>query len=286
MERNEDLFKITIRIAHLTLSHDDLYGMIAEKFNTGVIQKDGEAELFLAGNQLSGFLRYLEELKAMGCTIDVDAEKFDSYDWQHEWKRFIKPIRVGKKLIIRPSWEKVAKDEGIVEIIIDPEMAFGTGHHETTQLCLEWLERYTISKPIQDMSLLDVGTGSGIIAITAAKLGFGMAVGIDIDTDAIGFAARNVEKNWVKSRVRLIAGTIDCLMSDFDILIANINAGVLKDIAPLLFKVMKKNKQSLLVLSGILASQKNDIVDVYIKYGLKCLEYYSKGEWCLLVFAL
>jgi ribosomal protein L11 methyltransferase len=205
-------------------------------------------------------------------------------DWAANWKVHFKPIRTGKRLLICPSWEQGEPGSADIVLRIDPGRAFGTGHHETTRLCLEWLERWLESNHQGHFrTLLDVGTGSGILAMAGVLLGFRAALGIDNDPEAIDVARENVEANRVEGTVRLFAGTVEEIDEPFDVVVANIQASPLVSLADELIRHMKS--PGWLALSGILVDQKTHVQQAYESKGMTLLESITDGEWCLLAFS-
>ena len=166
------------------------------------------------------------------------------------------PIRVSERLWIVPSWHQ-APDPQAINLVLDPGMAFGTGSHPTTRLCLEWLER-TVTP---DVSILDYGCGSGILAIAAAKLGAGEVLGVDIDEQAVSAARSNAERNAVAVRFDDSAKAIE---GQFDIVVANILSNPLKALAPAICSHVRAGGQ--LALSGILAEQADELIACYSPY--------------------
>lgn len=168
-------------------------------------------------------------------------------NWLEKWKQGFKPFKVGKRIVVLPDWEDYRPAAAEIFLKIAPKMAFGTGHHETTQLCLQAMERYY--QP--DMRLLDAGTGSGILSIFAAKLGGRQILGIDNDPQAIENARENAELNDVSDKVQFEVRDVQQLPSgNFDFIVANINRNILLKIAGGLVRALARN--GLLVLSGIL----------------------------------
>ncbi|MEJ5300375.1 MAG: 50S ribosomal protein L11 methyltransferase [Thermodesulforhabdaceae bacterium] len=217
--------------------------------------------------------------------IKVTIESYDDSDWESEWKKHIKPIEVGKKFLICPSWEfPPHNDQNRLVITIDPGMAFGTGHHETTRLCLEWIDRFALANReiLSRISLLDVGTGSGILAIASALVGFGSITAIDNDPEAISVARENALKNNVYEKINFFVGEPSEINGAFDVVIANIQSNVLIEMAPLLTRktVMR------LVLSGILKEQEKSVrVAFETKQSFSGVSLSQLGEWVLLDFA-
>lgn len=205
-------------------------------------------------------------------------------DWGANWKAHFKPLRVGKRLLVCPTWEDPEPAEADLVLRIDPGRAFGTGHHETTRLCLEWLEEFGDQslKHGSSPALLDVGTGSGILAMAGILLGFRRALGIDNDPEAIDVATENVRTNGLDGKIRLIAGDVGQIAERFDVVIANIQADPLVSLADAL--IAHTGFGGRLVLSGILVNQDEMIRQAYESKGMTLLDLKTDGEWCLLVF--
>ncbi len=183
---------------------------------------------------------------------DVVAEQ----NWVQLTQSQFDPIRVSERLWIVPSWHQ-APDPQAINLVLDPGMAFGTGSHPTTRLCLEWLER-TVTR---DVSLLDYGCGSGILAIAAAKLGADDVFGVDIDAQAVSAARSNAERNAVAARFDDSAKEIK---GQFDIVVANILSNPLKALAPAICSHVRAGGR--LALSGILAEQTDELIACYAPY--------------------
>ena len=193
-------------------------------------------------------------------------------DWANAWKAYFKPTRVGERLMIIPSWETYELQPQDVPLYLDPGMAFGTGTHPTTSLCLRRLE--SLVKP--GMRVLDVGTGSGILAIASARLGAGPVVGIDIDPVAVRVAKENAERNGAAIDVRV--GTLDQVETDeCDLVIANIIASIIIDILPEVVTRMKKG--GLFLASGIIAEKKQAVADAMMAAWLLPVEIREEGGW-------
>jgi ribosomal protein L11 methyltransferase len=163
------------------------------------------------------------------------------------------PIRVSERLWIVPSWHEIPDPEAI-SLILDPGMAFGTGSHPTTRLCLEWLER----KVSAQCSVLDYGCGSGILAIAAARLGAGQVAGVDIDPQAVEAAYANAERNGVTA---LFADSTLPVAGEYDLVVANILSNPLRVLAPAICAHVRSGGQ--LALSGILREQADEIIGIY-----------------------
>ena len=270
---------------------EDLAAEIAEAFGVSV-EHTGEGIRFYVEEGLSSpdlemrIRKSLEDFRKLGhedvsieykyCHSEVD-------DWLERWKVNFKPLRIGRHFIVAPTWEKIEPAAGDRVIWMDPGRAFGTGHHETTRLCLEWLEQWSESGEYAgSQSLLDVGTGSGILAMAAALLGCGTIIGVDNDPEAIEVAIENLELNGLTSRVKLQIGTIADVPGSFDVVISNIQALPLIAMSDDLAGRVKRTGR--LVLSGILIEQKEDVVAAFEAKGLGMAHCRTDGEWCLLEF--
>ena len=228
-----------------------------------------------------------EELVSLRTFMDIgegsiEIDETEDIDWINNWKQYFKQFYVDDILII-PSWEKVKKeDEGRMIIHIDPGTAFGTGMHETTQLCIRQLKKYVT----KDTELLDVGTGSGILSIAALKMGAKHAVGTDLDTCAVPAVEENKEANDIpEAAFDMMIGNIidDKEVQDtvgyekYDIVVANILADVLVPLTPVIIHQMKKG--GIYITSGIIDNKEETVVNAVKAAGLEVLEVTYQGEW-------
>ena len=227
-----------------------------------LLEADADADDLLA---LCAPLAGLDTIPAY--TREVVAEQ----NWVQLTQSQFDPIRVSGRLWIVPSWHE-APDPQAINLILDPGMAFGTGSHPTTRLCLEWLER-TVTPGV---SLLDYGCGSGILAIAAAKLGAGEVLGVDIDAQAVSAAISNAERNAVAARFDDSAMEIK---GQFDLVVANILSNPLKALAPAICSHLLPGGK--LALSGILAEQADDLIACYAPYAALCVADTRDGWVCL-----
>lgn len=200
-------------------------------------------------------------------------------DWNEPWKKRFIPMDVGEQLSILPPWEK--SDKGRIPLIIDPGMAFGTGHHETTKACLQLIEKFSKTSPKD--RFLDVGTGTGILAIAASRLGFKAVLGIDIDPLAIDAAKRNAELNLLQN-VEIQEETITEVHGAFDMIAANLMSEVLITIAPEI--ASRLNYGGIAILSGMLKGQEEDVLHAMKRSGLSPFEVLVDGRWVSLVLVL
>ena len=207
-------------------------------------------------------------------------------DWMQKWKEGFEAIDVGERLIIAPSWKLPSDSRGRIVIQVDPGMAFGTGTHETTRLCLEAIERHW-----RGGSVIDVGTGTGILAIAAALLAPESraalrpelkVVAIDVDPQAVDVARENTAINRVSDRIELHEGQPrDFAIEEFDVVVANLTAEVVVDLMSDLVACLAPG--GLMILSGILSELAEDVERALLAYGFSVIERRVSGEWCAMV---
>lgn len=206
----------------------------------------------------------------------VTSEILEDKDWVREWMDHFKPMKFGRRLWICPSWCKTP-DPDAVNLMLDPGLAFGTGTHPTTAMCLEFLD----GESLEGKHVIDFGCGSGILAIAALLLGAKSALGLDIDPQAIKASGENAERNGVRDRLalRLTGGEAPEENEKADVLVANILAGPLTELAPDIEKLVKKGGH--LALSGILGKQADDVRAVYSEW-FDMDEPLIREDWCRL----
>lgn len=222
-------------------------------------------------------------LKERFAATELDALKVETVgvheeDWANSWKEYYKPLRIGKRLVIVPAWEKYDANPNDLVVRMDPGMAFGTGTHETTRLVIELLEKYTK----QGCRMLDVGTGSGILAICASKLGAGECFAYDIDPMAVRVANENIKDSGLTN--------IECKVSDllkqadrsrpYDLICANLVADIIIRMIPDLSPFM--DKHTVLLASGIITSRSADVIACFEQYGYEIAEKSVENDWCAL----
>lgn len=198
-------------------------------------------------------------------------------DWNEVWKKNIRPIDVGGIFLILPSWETEQPDR--INLVIDAGMVFGTGHHHTTQSCLLLIKRF-MDHRAKDR-FLDIGTGTGILAICASKLGFREVVGVDIDPLAVEAAPRNVSLNRLDN-VSIREGGITAADGTFDFIAGNLLSEIIISIAPEI--AARLNASGAVLLSGIMVGQEDEVIAQMEKAGLKCVEKVVADIWVSLIF--
>lgn len=222
-----------------------------------------------------------EQLSFSNIPFALVTDSIKEEDWSNEWKKYYHPIRVGKKMIICPSWESCEQNEDDVKITLDPGMAFGTGTHETTRLCMQLLENYITD----ETRMLDVGCGSGILAITALLLGAKSAVGVDIDELAVKVAQENAERNQVSDKLQLICGDLTAKVEGkYDVICANIVADVIIRMSHDICSFM--HKDSVLLCSGIIEPREAEVMRAMSDCGLKHITTLRERGWVAAAFTL
>ncbi len=221
----------------------------------------------------------LAGLSDMAVQVDVLSERVDEKDWAHAWKEYFNVTQITDKIVVKPEWKACNPAPGKIIIHIDPGMAFGTGTHPTTSMCLALLEEYV--QP--GKTLLDVGCGSGILMIGAAKLGAGPMTGIDVDPVAVDITQQNLKKNGIAlDRVTLGATTLDKIPeTGYDLICANIIAQVIVSIMPDIAARLAQDGNA--ILSGIIEETVPDIYAALETHHLKCIQKMNREEWVALV---
>ncbi|OOF70774.1 50S ribosomal protein L11 methyltransferase [Rodentibacter caecimuris] len=228
--------------------------------------------LFDAETDMQQIVKLLRQAHILSTESPYKIEQIEDKDWEREWMDNFHPMQFGKRLWICPSWREIP-DENAVNVMLDPGLAFGTGTHPTTALCLEWLD----SLDLQDKTVIDFGCGSGILAIAALKLGAKSAVGIDIDPQAIIASRNNAEQNGVSDRLQLFLSEQKPTNLQADVVVANILAGPLKELSPIISQLVKPN--GALGLSGILETQSQSICEAYTQ-SFTLDPVAVREEWC------
>ena len=242
-----------------------------------VVEEGEESRLsvyFAAGLELPALCRRLQDqLAGLGLTeVCLLVDQVPAEDWEREWRRFFQPIWPTPRIVVHPSWIPVETRGDQVAIVIDPKMAFGTGGHESTQLCLELLDQ--LLRPGD--ACLDLGTGSGILGISAGLLGAGSLKLVDTDSQALENAAENLERNRVQAT--LCCGSIEAVAGEvFDLILANIQRSVL---VPMLGQVRQLLRPaSWVIFSGLLAREQEAFCREVEAAGLRVDQVRRRSEW-------
>lgn len=209
-----------------------------------------------------------------GFTFSV--QTLPDQDWNEAWKRHFSPIDVGERITIIPSW--IEHDTNRIPVIIDPGMVFGTGHHETTRTCMMQIEQ--IAKRKQG-SCLDIGTGTGILAITAARFGFAPVVAVEIDPLAVDAAERNVRLNHLENITVMLGGVQD-VSETFDLITANLLSGILIDSAHAIARHLRDDGWA--IFSGMLAGEDDGVRSAMEREGLRLEDTINDNRWVTLTY--
>jgi ribosomal protein L11 methyltransferase len=204
-------------------------------------------------------------------------------DWEEQWKKYFKPLRVTRSIVIKPTWERYQATSRDTVIDIDPGMAFGTGQHPSTWMCLEAMEEILLKdRSFHEWRVLDVGTGTGILGIAAAKLGAKSVMCVDIDPQAVEIAHQNVAVNRVGDRVVIVNSDVVKIKGTFELIVANLTADALVKIKSHLVKMMEP--RGYLIISGIIEQNRKDIEKAFLKDKLTTHRAITDKEWLSYVF--
>lgn len=270
-----------------SLDAGEVLGLLNDPSVTGGwLDGDGTVHFYWPAGEWSG--ERLAHLRAVllqlgdgsaGASIEIREEP--AQDWNRLWAQSVTPLRIGRRVLIRPSWEPEDGGSDTIELVIDPKQAFGTGHHATTSLLIEWIEDLVVG----GMSILDVGTGSGILAMVALRCGAGRAVGLDCDPEAIecarGYAAQN---GFDEETLRLTVGRLTAELVEtpepWQLVLANLNCRTLLETSELLARLAQRG--ATLLFSGILVEQEEEIRLAYAERGVYGTEVKRKDGWVAL----
>ena len=239
---------------------------------------------FIPEEDITGIIKYIEEkledLKGFG--IDIGEGKVMSKavfeeDWQNSWKQYYKPVKIGENIVIKPIWEDYEKKPQDLIIEMDPGMAFGTGTHATTYMCVEALEKYVD----ENTTVFDIGTGSGILAISAAKLKAKKVVGVDLDPVAVQCAKENVEFNKMENIEIHQGNLMEVVKGKADIVVANIIADVIIFLTGEVKQFIKTG--GLFISSGIIGERSKDVQNKLIECGFEIVEVNVQEDWVCIV---
>jgi len=262
-------------------AHEAVANFLFEHAAQGIEEKDDALLAFFAGDidaddlliELSNYVHELRELLDIDFKIDITLDEKENQDWNAEWKKSYKPIRITDNILIKPSWYDTPADAPPIVIEIDPKMAFGSGTHGTTSTILKLLEKQI--KPTH--RILDMGTGTGILTIAAVKLGAAHVTAFDNDPIATETAMENAEINRVSDHIHFFTGTIDDVKEEFDIIAANVNSKVLSSDMAAIIKRCKTD--GTILLSGILRTQEEEMRAVIQQHQLYISDMLYQDEW-------
>lgn len=268
IEDYRDLEQQAWDIAHIDLIDEDLLKKDRSEAFVHVYISPEENPL-----EAVAFLR--ERYTAEGIENEIDLTACRNEDWENNWKQYFHSIPVGEKLLIHPTWEEDYDDMGRVVLDIEPGLAFGSGSHETTRLCLAALEKYIES----DTQVLDIGCGSGILAISTLLLGAKNAVGVDIDALAVANAKENAQTNKIpEEKFTVLQGNLtDKVEGKFDVVVANIVADIIIMFCKDVKNYMKED--AVFITSGIIDTREQDVLDAFEEYGFEVIARHTEKGW-------
>lgn len=246
--------------------------MSEETTVTFYLENNGDEEEFLT--ELSKELEQLAENKDFG-RLKAETSAVKNEDWENNWKKYYKPLRIGEHIVIKPTWEDFSPNDGDITVELDPGMAFGTGSHASTHMCLELLEK-TVKKGDR---VLDIGTGSGILAIAALKLGAKSAVAVDIDLMAVKISKENAALNgYGEPEFTCLEGDLaDKVTGEYDVVIANIVADIICELSQTVVRYMKKDAK--FITSGIIDFKADKVKKAMEENGIKIKEEKAEKDW-------
>jgi ribosomal protein L11 methyltransferase len=246
---------------------------------TAYCHQGDEAQVCL--KSLTRFYKGLQQLHPDLSDLLVIQENLQSEDWAESWKAFFKPTVVGKNIVLQPTWEPFEPKPQQVVIVIDPGRAFGTGKHPSTALCIEALEGILTEPGIEEKgsapSVLDVGTGSGILGIVAAKLGAKPVLGLEIDSEALEVARANLERNGVAGSMSVSEAQLEQVKETYDVVVANLTAFLFSQMANSLIE--RVAEKGMLLVSGILTEQVEEVVKWFQTHYFKVVKSWCREEW-------
>ncbi len=256
----------------------ELAGVLACPEFLGAWESDGFVMLYW-NEQGAGILQQVRSaVSALGVDIPEGSIQFQpviAQDWNAKWAASVQPIRIGRRIGIRPSWATMEMPEDGIQLIIDPKQAFGTGHHATTQLILEWLEEVMW---VPGMRVLDVGTGSGILAMAALRLGATGAIGIDVDATALECAREYAAANKFKEELELLCCPTEAVPAQsFDVILANLDRRTILQVCVEISRVRGPHTQ--LVVSGLLEEDESEVVQRLKEQGWVRRSVRRKNGW-------
>ncbi|MDF0651583.1 MAG: 50S ribosomal protein L11 methyltransferase [Nitrospira sp.] len=252
----------------------------------GAWEDEGAVHLYWPEDQwnkerLASVRSILSKLVPSPDGVSLSVTRVPAQDWNETWTRSVKPLRIGR-LVIRPSWESITLAPQDIEIVLDPKQAFGTGHHATTRMVLERLQEEIHGGE----QVLDVGTGSAILAMAAVKLGAASAIGVENDSVAVDCARESVVQNGLKNRIEVLCGTLTDLSQErrraADLVLANLDRQTILDLADDL--ACSGLQGARIMVSGILVEQQDEIVDRFSCLGLVCSERSQDEGWVAMKF--
>lgn len=255
---------------------NDIYGPSAHELLVAYLPHDVRLQ-----NRIASLQTYIDSLATLFPALEkvsFTQEAIADPDWAEQWKKYFKPLRVSKNIVIKPTWERYTPLGHDIVIEIDPGMAFGTGQHPSTRMCLEATEDILLKDRAKEKwTVLDVGTGTGLLGIACAKLGAQKVVCVDIDKKATEIARENVINNQVEDRVVILNRDVTTIHEQFDLIVANLTAKLLLRLRDHLSSILVHG--GYLVISGIIDQNMDDIREHFISDIFSIRHTITEKEW-------
>lgn len=272
--------QITLRLP--SSFHDIVVGHLSHMGFSGFVEHETALECYIPAKKTrteicSSIDSALKKIKAEFPEFEwsLTFRSIKEENWNKKWEEKTGIVEATPRILIKPSWKKLRKrDKGKIVLHIDPKMAFGTGHHETTRLTLAMIERYAFP----DVSVLDFGCGTGVLAIVCAKLGASSVVAIDNDPWAVENATENIKRNRVEKSVTVKLGSVSKIpRRSFSLIVANIDVPTIKKFLPTLVRHMKLG--GIVIFSGILTVDGESLIPLFARYRLSAIDLITENEW-------
>jgi ribosomal protein L11 methyltransferase len=278
--KSEGWIDVQIRTA---VDPAELLGLLADPVIQGGWEDQGLIHLYWPKPQwsLEARARLCDVLQEFDPNVsseeDIRVEELPDQDWNRQWATLVRPIRIGRRIVIRPSWEPVVLQAQDIEIVLDPKQAFGTGHHATTRMLLEWLEDLIHGGE----SVLDVGTGTGILAMVALRLGAASALGVECDPVAVDCARDYARANGFGNALEVRCGRLQDIDRQGtlrpDVVLANLDCQTLLQLGDALAQYVGHGAR--LLLSGILLEQEQEILEIFSNVGALVMQRREQEGW-------
>jgi ribosomal protein L11 methyltransferase len=265
-----------IRLRFPVGEHDEqLQALLHALEPLGFLEEEDSWEAYFACDAWDGAAadEFAAAMQRLDIEVVYDVERFEKQNWNKEWEDSITPIRVSERIVITPSWHSVEAGEDEIVLVIDPKMSFGTGFHATTRLMLRLMEQHVRADDI----VLDVGTGTGVLAIAAVKLGAAAAEGMDIDEWSKENAEENCIRNGVLQQVRIHHGSLETVHGPYDLILSNITRNDNIDMLPALAGMLRLGGR--IILSGFYTTDRNDLLAAMQQCGFVLTGDMAEDEW-------
>ncbi|MAE04699.1 MAG: 50S ribosomal protein L11 methyltransferase [Nitrospinae bacterium] len=271
-------------------AHDIVANYLIERGSPGVVSRGHQVRAYFPASMnassleadIRRFLKGIGDIYPGVGSGTLHWKNLVERNWNSSWRKYFTVLRIGRSLLIKPPWLKPQRIGRRQVINLEPGMAFGTGTHATTRGCLEFLEEVVVAGRGRDLKALDVGTGSGILAIALAKMGVNRVVALDLDPVAVKVARENLQRNEVEEFVCLKRAGVEGIHGNFGVVVANLTAEPIIELAPKFRRRVSRGGH--LILSGILGTQKTEVATRFVPDSFVLLRQKRRGEWVTLHF--